>query len=120
MFSFPLYAVYMADAERRRVNASIAHELRTPLIVRDDGSGFTREARENAGIPFQKERKKEGHYGMGLYLCRLLCEKHGGEMEIAGEPGQGAAVRAVFGAGSGRNPKDTDSKYSVNLSKNRM
>ena len=30
----------------------------------------------------------------------LLCEKHGGEMEIAGEPGQGAVVKAVFGTGS--------------------
>lgn len=80
-----------------------AQEKRIILTVRDDGPGFTREARENAGIPFQKGRNKDGHYGMGLYLCRLLCEKHGGEMEIAGEPGQGAVVKAVFGTGSGGN-----------------
>ena len=67
------------------------------LTVRDDGQGFAKEAYRNAGIPFQNGTGTDGHYGMGLYLCRLLCEKHGGGIEIGGEPGGGGRVTAVFG-----------------------
>lgn len=32
------------------------------------------------------------HYGMGLYICKMLCEKHGGFLRVYNSPGGGACV----------------------------
>ncbi|MDO4273111.1 MAG: HAMP domain-containing sensor histidine kinase [Eubacteriales bacterium] len=37
-----------------------------------------------------------GHLGMGLYICKIICEKHKGRLLIENSD-QGAAVTAVFG-----------------------
>lgn len=39
-----------------------------------------------------------GHLGLGLYVSRLLAEKHGGELEVANGPGGGALARATLAA----------------------
>ena len=51
------------------------------LVVSDDGHGFSRRALERATEPFYRE-EKGGRMGMGLYICRLLCERHGGSFSI--------------------------------------
>ena len=40
----------------------------------------------------------QGHLGLGLNICRVLCEACGGGLEIANACGGGARVRAWFGA----------------------
>lgn len=66
------------------------------LTVSDDGHGFTEKDLTNATKPFYKSVSEtdNGHFGMGLNICRILCEKHGGHLDLAN--GQGAVVRAVF------------------------
>lgn len=32
--------------------------------------------------PFQKGNEDSGHFGMGLYICDLLCRKHGGSLKV--------------------------------------
>ena len=32
------------------------------------------------------------HYGMGLYICKMLCEKQGGFLQVYNPPGGGACV----------------------------
>lgn len=39
-----------------------------------------------------------GHLGLGLYVSRLLAEKHGGGLEVANGPGGGAIARATLSA----------------------
>lgn len=62
------------------------------ITVTDDGKGFS--ARDLAGAVdyFYKGRKEEGHFGIGLTICRILAEKHGGAITLDNDPGGGARV----------------------------
>lgn len=52
------------------------------FTVSDDGCGFPDSLLQKGIQPFQKGREDAEHFGMGLYLCKLLCEKHGGTLAI--------------------------------------
>ncbi len=69
------------------------------LCVEDDGCGFSEEALRRAGSPFYREEgsKSRLHFGLGLYICKLICEKSGGRLSLANGPdGTGGVVRAIF------------------------
>lgn len=66
------------------------------LEVTDDGGGFPEKLLKNQIRPFQKGVEDASHFGMGLYICKLLCEKHGGTVEIENIPRGGACVRAIL------------------------
>lgn len=68
------------------------------LSVQDDGSGFPQAILRKGAEPFL--RGDEGndhspHFGMGLYVCRLLCEKHNGSLQLQNTQ-DGALVTARF------------------------
>ena len=70
------------------------------LSVEDDGPGFSPESLERATEPFYRaEGSGEGHLGLGLNICRILCERHGGGVSVENRPEGGAAVRARFALG---------------------
>lgn len=56
------------------------------FTVSDDGCGFPEKLLQNGIQPFQKGTEEAGHFGMGLYLCELLCKKHGGTLSIQNKP----------------------------------
>lgn len=66
------------------------------ITVEDDGQGFTEEALQQAAKPFYRDRREEkNHFGLGLYLCKIICEKCQGELVI--ENGRiGGKVTAGF------------------------
>lgn len=66
------------------------------LTVVDDGGGFTTKDLSNAMKPFYKAESEPNneHFGMGLNICKTLCEKHGGYLQISNE--NGAKVVAAF------------------------
>ena len=66
------------------------------LTVSDDGVGFTAKDLSDAMKPFYKAENETGneHFGMGLNICKTLCEKHGGSLQISNE--SGAKVVAAF------------------------
>lgn len=66
------------------------------ITVTDDGPGFLPEALKSAAEPFFRTDKdlSDKHFGIGLYVCRLLCEKHGGSLTV--ENNKGAKVTAAF------------------------
>ena len=67
------------------------------LRVADDGPGFTERELVTAANPYYSGNKGEAdHFGLGLYICRTLCEKHGGSLTLANEAG-GGCVTAEFG-----------------------
>lgn len=70
------------------------------LMVRvtDDGCGFSAEALQRGLEPFYRgdPQKKEGHLGLGLNICKILTQKHGGSIVIANSYGGGAQVTATF------------------------
>ena len=67
------------------------------ISVKDDGIGFT-EDRENVTKLFCRRNVKDSlkHAGMGMYISRLYCEKHGGELIVENSQNNGAAITAVF------------------------
>ncbi len=65
------------------------------VTVSDDGPGFSKEALKKATEPYYRDHEEEGHLGIGLYICKLLCEKHGGGLLIE-NTSKGARVTAQF------------------------
>lgn len=76
------------------VNLSFSGDMLL-LEVIDDGSGFPAGLLKNGIQPFQKGNEDAEHFGMGLYICDLLCQKHGGHIEIKNCQ-QGALVCAAL------------------------
>lgn len=69
------------------------------LAVRDDGPGFSEEQLDKAMKPYYKETEIGGadeHFGIGLHICRELCKKHGGTLNVANSIQGGAVVTASF------------------------
>ncbi len=66
------------------------------LTVSDDGAGFIKKDLENATKPFYKTVRETDneHFGMGLNICKVLCEKHGGYIRLSNR--NGAVVTTVF------------------------
>ena len=58
--------------------------------VRDDGAGFSAEARSSMFEPFHLSRQTSG---LGLTMCRAIVEAHGGSLWIDDSTGRGASVR---------------------------
>lgn len=66
------------------------------ISVEDDGQGFSKEGLQQAAKPFYREDgPEECHFGLGLYISKVLCEKCHGELTI--ENGRsGGKVTATF------------------------
>jgi len=72
------------------------------LAVEDDGPGFSAEALQKATEPFYgSEKDGKMHFGLGLYICKSICEKHGGRLHLENHSFEdavcGGRVTAVFG-----------------------
>ena len=66
------------------------------LTVSDDGKGFSKETLVKAANPYFTEEKNHAeHFGLGLYICKLLCEHHGGYLELKNLD-NGAKAAAFF------------------------
>ena len=66
------------------------------LSVSDDGKGFDKNILHKVTAPyFTEETDRSEHFGLGLYICKLLCEHHGGRLEIE-NISKGAKVSAFF------------------------
>ncbi|MDD3230454.1 MAG: HAMP domain-containing sensor histidine kinase [Oscillospiraceae bacterium] len=66
------------------------------LSVSDDGQGFSPKALHNAASPyFTEETSHAEHFGLGLYICKILCERHGGYLKVENHAA-GAKVAAFF------------------------
>lgn len=63
-----------------RLDFSLTDRLFT-VTVADDGDGFTPEILDQRGKTLLTVRK-DGHMGIGLSITRLLCQKHGGNLEL--------------------------------------
>lgn len=66
------------------------------LCVRDDGKGFSKKDLQQAVNMFYGNEKGNDHFGIGLGVCKLLCEKHGGFLQIGNNKSGGAYVTAAI------------------------
>lgn len=92
------------------VNNAIRHGRDNPITVRvafsdtevsleveDEGEGIAAEHMEHLSEPFYRpdsaRQRNTGGFGLGLYLCRLIAQAHGGRLEISSEQGVGTRVK---------------------------
>ncbi len=75
-----------------------ADEEKFSFSVSDNGNGFkNRESIEKAAEPFFRDEKdSQTHFGLGLYICRIMCEKCGGTINIRNNESSGATVEIIF------------------------
>jgi len=67
------------------------------ISVKDDGAGFMGDSENITKLFYQKNVKDSlKHAGMGMYISRLYCEKHGGKLIVENSENQGAVITAVF------------------------
>ncbi|MEY8483015.1 HAMP domain-containing sensor histidine kinase [Lachnospiraceae bacterium 48-21] len=85
----------------RYMNEQIIVEVSTKenlffMSIKDDGKGFSEEDLRQATNMFYGKEKGKEHFGIGLGVSRVLCEKHGGFLKIGNNKMSGAYVTAVF------------------------
>lgn len=68
------------------------------ISVCDDGQGFSNEEIEMVKKPFYKgeDTSADMHFGLGLYICNLLCVKHSGFCNVSNSKNGGAVVTATL------------------------
>ena len=70
------------------------------LQVQDSGEGIAEEHLAHVMEPFYRvdpaRQRNTGGYGLGLFLCRMIAEAHGGSLELNSEPGSGTTVTAYL------------------------
>jgi len=68
------------------------------ICVSDHGEGIADEHLPYLTEPFYRadpsRQRKTGGYGLGLYLCRMIAEAHGGALTISSEQNVGTTVTA--------------------------
>lgn len=85
---------YAREQIRIRV---VFSEEELSVSVSDDGSGFAEKEGDVTRAFHQKNMKDSlNHTGLGMYISRLYCEKHGGQLLLENEEEGGALVTAVF------------------------
>ena len=70
------------------------------ITVTDDGKGFDDIALKSATNPFYTTAKLSDtvqHLGLGLNICKILCERHNGNIMLSNNIKMGASVTAHFG-----------------------
>lgn len=68
------------------------------IIVSDDGKGFSENDIVNGCKLYYHDKSSSDtvHYGMGLYICEIICKKHGGEINLGNNISGGAYVQVTF------------------------
>lgn len=67
------------------------------LVVHDNGLGFNDTQRSRLFEPFQRQHVETGipGNGIGLTICRRICDRHGWGIEAFGKPDDGARFEIV-------------------------
>jgi signal transduction histidine kinase len=70
------------------------------ITVSDDGPGFSDEALVKAVLPFYRGEVWDSseHRGLGLYICKVFCEKHEGSLQVANGLHGGGSVTVSIGS----------------------
>lgn len=75
----------------------VAKEQRLEITILDDGCGFSEEAEIITKAYYHSNNQDDlEHFGLGMYISRLYCEKHGGKLLTGNSEAGGAMVKAIF------------------------
>jgi two-component system sensor histidine kinase RegB len=74
---------------------------RVYIEVSDLGSGMSEAVLAQATDPFFTTKPADKGMGLGLYLVRLFCERHGGRLALQSAPGEGTSACIQLPAAGG-------------------
>ncbi len=81
------------------VKVSFVNEQATIEVI-DQGDGIAEEHLADITEPFYRadsaRQRNTGGFGLGLYLCKLIAEAHGGTIHIASEVGVGTHITTTI------------------------
>ncbi|MCP5347511.1 MAG: ATP-binding protein [Gammaproteobacteria bacterium] len=81
------------------VKVSFANEQATIEVI-DQGEGIAEEHLADITEPFYRadnsRQRNTGGFGLGLYLCKLIAEAHGGNIHIASEVDKGTHITVTI------------------------
>lgn len=84
-------------AESKVTAVCEVHEKTLVISVSDDGAGFSPEALRQGTKPFFRgEKDSSEHFGLGLYICRVICGKCGGSLTLANQNGGNVTAEFSF------------------------
>jgi signal transduction histidine kinase len=70
------------------------------MEVIDKGEGIAAEHLPKLSEPFYRadsaRQRNTGGFGLGLYLCRLIVQAHGGDLTIESELGEGTHITVTL------------------------
>jgi PAS domain S-box-containing protein len=77
---------------RVRVSSANTGSGRVRLVIEDNGIGFDNKFQDRIFAPFQRlhGRSEYEGSGIGLAIVRKIVERHGGQIQARGRPGEGA------------------------------
>lgn len=72
----------------------VQKETKLEFIMTDDGNGFSKTSLKQATEQFytEKQARSGKHYGMGLFLAKLVAQEHHGHLSLANSSEQKGAV----------------------------
>ncbi|RQG96580.1 PAS domain-containing sensor histidine kinase [Natrarchaeobius chitinivorans] len=93
---------YSDDPPRVDVSA-VQNGSEVIVSVSDEGIGIDPEDRERVFEVFQSLHERDEHSGtgIGLALCKRIVERHGGDIWLESQPGEGATFSFTLPAASG-------------------
>lgn len=87
---------YSEQTSQNPVISTSRRDGKLEIIVTDSGPGIPEEHIDHLFEPFYRadpsRHRRSGGYGLGLYLCKLIVEAHGGEIGISSKINSGTAV----------------------------
>ena len=80
------------------VSARLDHHKQMHLMVTDSGIGIAEEDIATALAVFGQVHRSQSHEGtgLGLPLCKMFAELHGGKLQLTSTVGEGTSVRIIF------------------------
>ena len=87
----------MRHGEGNPIAVKLAYNSKgVKLEVIDQGEGIAEEHLSQITEPFYRadssRQRNTGGFGLGLYLCRLIAQAHGGELSISSKLGEGTHI----------------------------
>jgi signal transduction histidine kinase len=79
--------------------SGVQNENSVSLFIRDDGVGISEKDIDRVfekGFTGENGRRFGRSTGLGLYLCKMLCDKLGLGIAIASKPGEGVVAELIF------------------------
>lgn len=83
--------ILLIDAEKTEKG-----NRRLRMTVADDGMGYPAKLIKEGPKPFGETESDTAHFGMGLYISQVLCNRHGGRLILENGADGGAKATAIL------------------------